>query len=249
MPIIKMIFVLLLLIPVAILMLWLIARLRDEVPKQPDEDIRERKRRKKEKTSRKERRAARKQQENAVRSGDAERTADTAAGISGAEKNTPDGSGRSGSTASGAASNRQRGTASRAASSRQRGTASGAASGRHSGAASGRHSGVASGRQRSAGHGAAYGRNSADDGLRHPQELKRSERVPFEQSLPPARSNAASSAGRSETLQFPGTEGGRTSADNAKKGTRSEKRPSKRQLRKNRERARKRDLKKQKRDS
>lgn len=241
MPIIKMIFVLLLLIPVAILMLWLIARLRDEVPKQPDEDIRERKRRKKEKTSRKERRAARKQQENAVRSGDAERTADTAAGISGAEKNTPDGSGRSGSTASGAASNRQRGTASRAASSRQRGTASGAASGRHSGAASGR--------ERSAGHGAASGRNSADDGLRHPQELKRSERVPFEQSLPPARSNAASSAGRSETLQFPGTEGGRTSADNAKKGTRSEKRPSKRQLRKNRERARKRDLKKQKRDS
>lgn len=233
MPIIKMIFVLLLLIPVAILMLWLIARLRDEVPKQPDEDVRERKRRKKEKTSRKERRAARKQQENAVRSGDAERTADTAAGISGAEKNTPDGSGRSGSTASGAASNRQRGTASRAASSRQRGTASG----------------VASGRQRSAGHGAAYGRNSADDGLRHPQELKRSERVPFEQSLPPARSNAATSAGRSETLQFPGTEGGRPSADNAKKGTRSEKRPSKRQLRKNRERARKRDLKKQKSDS
>ena len=219
MPIIKMIFVLLLLIPVAILMLWLIARLRDEVPKQPDEDIRERKRRKKEKTSRKERRAARKQQENAVRSGDAERTVDTAAGISGAEKNTPDGSGRSGrsSTASGAASNR--------------------------------HSGAAYGRQRSAGHGAVSGRSSADDGLRHPQELKRSERVPFEQSLPPARSNAASSAGRSETLQFPGTEGGRTSADNAKKGTRSEKRPSKRQLRKNRERARKRDLKKQKSDS
>ncbi len=245
MPIIKMIFVLLLLIPVAILMLWLIARLRDEVPKQPDEDVRERKRRKKEKTSRKERRAARKQQENAVRSGDAERTADTAAGISGAEKNTPDGSGRSGSTASGAASNRQRGTVSGAASNRQRGTASRAASSRQRGTASS----AASGRQRNAGHGAASGRNSADDGLRHPQELKRSERVPFEQSLPPARSNAASSAGRSETLQFPGREGGRTSADNAKKGTRSEKRPSKRQLRKNRERARKRDLKKQKRDS